>query len=223
MTSATAARSVGDIRNVDRKERPCVVSYSLPSLSRVVSAGVEVAASASAGPRISGPRAMGAAKASPLTADVVAGRLATAKYATNLARAKADGYGIITQTIPDMGYHFLNPKVSGFSVGRPPILVYEHHGNTWQLGALVTCSSRSRASRRSPAPNTARLELRACLRARHFDCASSRRAMTRCSDATFDDRGRLLPPTRVRGTDLAPVPAVAARPGVVLAATSRRQ
>ena len=38
--------------------------------------------------------------------------------------------------IPDMGYHFLNPKVSGFSIRKPPILVYEHHGRTWQLGAL---------------------------------------------------------------------------------------
>jgi hypothetical protein len=73
---------------------------------------------------------------SPLTADVVAARLATAKYSTNLARAKADGYGIITQMIPDMGYHFLNPKVTGFSVRQPPILVYEHRGTTWQLGAL---------------------------------------------------------------------------------------
>jgi hypothetical protein len=73
---------------------------------------------------------------SPLTADVVAARLATVKYATNLALAKADGYQIITRMIPDMGYHFMNPAVKGFSVTRPPILVYEHTSRGWQLGAL---------------------------------------------------------------------------------------
>jgi hypothetical protein len=63
-------------------------------------------------------------------------RLATAKYATSLAAAKADGYQILTKMIPDMGYHFINPKVKGFSPAHPPILVYEKHGTTWQLGAL---------------------------------------------------------------------------------------
>src|SRR5437867_5756245 len=63
-------------------------------------------------------------------------RLATAKYATNLDRAKADGYQIITRMIPDMGYHFLNSKVTGFDPAKPPILVYLKRGNTWQLGAL---------------------------------------------------------------------------------------
>ena len=63
-------------------------------------------------------------------------RLATAKYATNLAAAKADGYQIITRMIPDMGWHFLNPTIQGFDVTRPPILVYERHRRSWQLGAL---------------------------------------------------------------------------------------
>ena len=71
-----------------------------------------------------------------LTTDIMAARLATAKYATSLTRARAAGYQIITRMIPDMGYHFLNPTVKGFDVRRPPILVYEHHGSTWQLGAL---------------------------------------------------------------------------------------
>jgi hypothetical protein len=83
-----------------------------------------------------GARSHPATASNRLTADVVAGRLATAKYATNLAQAKADGYGILTRMIPDMGYHFLNPNVSGFNVRKPAILVYEHHGHTWQLGAL---------------------------------------------------------------------------------------
>ena len=63
-------------------------------------------------------------------------RLATAKYSTSLRNAKKDGYGIITQMIPDMGFHFMNPNISTFDIRKPPILVYEHRGSTWQLGAL---------------------------------------------------------------------------------------
>ena len=57
-------------------------------------------------------------------------RLATAKYATDLDQAKADGYQIITRNIPNMGWHFMNPKVQDFDVRRPPILVYEKTGPT---------------------------------------------------------------------------------------------
>jgi hypothetical protein len=71
-----------------------------------------------------------------LTADIAAMRLATAKYATNLARAKADGYQIITMMMPNMGYHFMNPRITKFNVREPQILVYEHTGKRWQLGAL---------------------------------------------------------------------------------------
>jgi len=71
-----------------------------------------------------------------LTAQLAEMRLATAKYATNLDAAKADGYEIITQMIPNMGYHYLNPGITGFDVRKPDILVYEHRGSTWQLGAL---------------------------------------------------------------------------------------
>ena len=113
--------------------RRLIVSAILTAL--VASVGVGVAASSSLGADPHRPQAA-AASASRLTADVAAGRLATAKYVTNLAQAEADGYGIITRMIPEMGYHFLNPKVSGFSMSKPPILVYEHHGKTWQLGAL---------------------------------------------------------------------------------------
>ena len=37
-----------------------------------------------------------------LAADIAAARQATAKYATNLAMAKADGYFIITKMVPSM-------------------------------------------------------------------------------------------------------------------------
>ncbi len=79
--------------------------------------------------------AVGAATALP--ADVIAkvalARVATAKYVTNLELAKADGYQIITPMIPNMGYHFLNPKIEGFDVAKPPILVYIRRGEGWQL------------------------------------------------------------------------------------------
>lgn len=78
-----------------------------------------------------------ARSAAPSLAESLArARLATAKYVTDLARAKAEGYRIITPMIPDMGIHFMNPKVTTFDVTRPPILVYEKRGSSWQLGAL---------------------------------------------------------------------------------------
>ena len=69
-------------------------------------------------------------------AQLARARLATAKYANSLGAAKADGYSILTQLIPGMGYHFINPSIKGFDVRKPPILVYEKHGGKWQLGAL---------------------------------------------------------------------------------------
>jgi hypothetical protein len=63
-------------------------------------------------------------------------RVSTARYVTNLNAAKAAGYSIITKGIPDMGWHFLNGKITGFDPAKPPILVYEKTGSTWQLGAL---------------------------------------------------------------------------------------
>jgi hypothetical protein len=74
--------------------------------------------------------------ATTLSSQLAAAHLATAKYADNLALAKHDGYGIITKMIPDMGYHYLNPSVKGFNVTKPAILVYEHRGTRWQLGAI---------------------------------------------------------------------------------------
>jgi hypothetical protein len=73
---------------------------------------------------------------SALVGDIAATRLATAPYVNDLALAKKNGYMIITRMIPTMGYHFMNPSVKGFDVTKPPILVYEHQGSTWQLGAI---------------------------------------------------------------------------------------
>src|SRR4026207_578856 len=75
----------------------------------------------------------GSAASQKLAAQVALGRLATAKYATNLALAKKNGYGVITQMIPDMGWHFMNPKITTFDTTNPPILVYGKRGSNWQL------------------------------------------------------------------------------------------
>jgi hypothetical protein len=71
-----------------------------------------------------------------LATQLARARLATARYATSLHAAKADGYQILTRMIPDMGWHFLNPAIQGFDVRKPPILVYERHGSSWQLAAF---------------------------------------------------------------------------------------
>jgi hypothetical protein len=73
---------------------------------------------------------------STLASQLARARLATGKYSTNLRRAKADGYRIITRMMPGMGYHFLNPAIAGFDVTKPPILVYVRNGDDWQLDAL---------------------------------------------------------------------------------------
>ncbi len=74
------------------------------------------------------------ARPCPLVAN---GRIATAKYATSLARAKRDGYTVIvTRQIPDMGWHFMNPAYTKFDVKKPPILVYDKRGANWQLVAF---------------------------------------------------------------------------------------
>ena len=71
-----------------------------------------------------------------LAASVAKGRLATAKYVSSLRTARADGYRIITRMIPGMGFHFMNARITGFDVSRPPILVYEKRGQKWQLAAF---------------------------------------------------------------------------------------
>lgn len=70
----------------------------------------------------------------PFLADA---RVATAKYATDLNRAKRDGYTVtVTRHVPDMGWHFLNPAYTKFDVTKPAILVYVKRGPRWQLVAF---------------------------------------------------------------------------------------
>jgi hypothetical protein len=63
-------------------------------------------------------------------------RLATAKYAFNLHKAKRAGYKQITPVMKNMGLHYLNPDITKFDVTKPPILVYSRHDGKYQLGAL---------------------------------------------------------------------------------------
>ena len=97
------------------------------------------AAAAAAGPAVHRhdmSTASGAAASQKLAVELALARLSTAKYATNLALAKKQGYGVITQMIPDMGWHFMNPKITTFDVTKPPILVYGKRGSSWQLVAF---------------------------------------------------------------------------------------
>jgi hypothetical protein len=117
-----------------------VLAAAVAGVAAVASVGSQPAASAdgtAAPANATVAAAYGAtAPSSKLAADIRIGRQATAKYAMNLALAKKDGYRILTRMIPNMGYHFVNPNVKSFDIRKPPILVYEHHGNTWQLGAF---------------------------------------------------------------------------------------
>ena len=94
--------------------------------------------SSSAAPVVVHRHVSGTAKVPAALAPFLAeARLATAKYATDLARAKRDGYTVtVTRHIPDMGWHFLNPKYTKFDVTKPGILVYVKRGSRWQLVAF---------------------------------------------------------------------------------------
>lgn len=99
--------------------------------------GVGVSGAAFAQGREQAGSALSTKVSAKLAAKLALARLATAKYATDLGRAKADGYRmLITQMIPNMGFHYLNPGVKGFDIRKPPILVYVKRGAAWQLGAL---------------------------------------------------------------------------------------
>lgn len=93
-----------------------------------------LAVAGAAGGAVSASSAPGASSA--LASKLALARLATAKYATNLDRAKTDGYQIITRMIPNMGWHYLNPSIKSFDIRKPAILVYEKRGQKWELGAL---------------------------------------------------------------------------------------
>lgn len=108
------------------------------ALGAAFAAGVALSSQSSAAPTAVHRHATSSAKAPARLALFLAdARIATAKYATNLARAKRDGYTVtVTRHIPDMGWHFLNPKYAKFDVTKPAILVYVKRGSRWQLVAF---------------------------------------------------------------------------------------
>lgn len=108
--------------------RPTTIIKALLGLTAAAAAAAVVASAAAA------PATHRSSTA--LAQELSAARLATAKYVSNLGLAKENGYGIITRMIPNMGWHYLNPKVKGFDVTKPPILVYEKRGASQQLAAL---------------------------------------------------------------------------------------
>ena len=106
------------------------------ALAVVTAAGFAALASAGPAAHRHDMSAMAGTTSQALAAQLADARLATAKYATNLALAKRNGYGVITQMIPDMGWHFMNPKITTFDITKPPILVYGKRGSNWQLVAF---------------------------------------------------------------------------------------
>ncbi|WP_028067580.1 hypothetical protein [Solirubrobacter soli] len=71
-----------------------------------------------------------------LAKDVADARFALAPYATSLDAAKTAGWSRqITPMMKDMGYHYMDPTVTDFSLQRPPILVYVKRGDATQLVA----------------------------------------------------------------------------------------
>jgi hypothetical protein len=99
-------------------------------------AGAQMLAGGGTAPQMTSAGMDRGSPTSGLAGDVLAARQATARFATGIRAAKAAGYRIITPMMPDMGYHYMNPRVTGFNVRRPPILVYEHTPGGWRLGAL---------------------------------------------------------------------------------------
>ena len=78
-----------------------------------------------------------------LTKDIAAARVATAKYATNLDAAKADGYQILTKEIPGMGFHFVNPNISGKFDVTKPLLYRAYYGENAGDPEMTTKISRA--------------------------------------------------------------------------------
>jgi hypothetical protein len=108
--------------------------WRIAAVAAVVVIGLAGCAKAAASP--------GDAPSSPppasatLVQQMSAARAATARYANSLSAAQADGYQIITPFMPGMGYHYMNPKIQGFDINHPQILVYNRQGSEWQLSAL---------------------------------------------------------------------------------------
>src|SRR4051812_19321566 len=140
MKGREAAPSVEAPRNRPKENG---MSRHLNDRRRVLAALIAVAAAATIG--TSAFAASAPAKGSSYASQLAAARLATTKYATNLAKAKADGYGIITKMTRSRGWPFMTPRVGGFDLKTPAILVSPRQGKRWQRGALGGVSPKNPA------------------------------------------------------------------------------
>ena len=77
---------------------------------------------------------------------------------------RRNGYGVITQMIPDMGWHFMNPAYTKFDVTKPPILVYGSEVDVAARRLRVGVPAEAGRRTRSPERPTARSGLRATTR-----------------------------------------------------------
>lgn len=76
---------------------------------------------------------LGAARADQTAAQIAAIRAATAKY-QDIEKAKADGYIQGSLMVPNMGYHFRNPAITGMDLDKPHLLLYvKTTDGSWQL------------------------------------------------------------------------------------------
>jgi hypothetical protein len=112
-----------------------IIGVALPA--RALAAAIWGSSSGATTVRHVHPPASSTAVPQELAPLVANARFATRKYAFNLNRAKRHGYTtFVTQHIPDMGWHFLNPNITEFDVTKPPILVYVKRDHRWQLVAF---------------------------------------------------------------------------------------
>jgi hypothetical protein len=122
-------------------EGDCALSISRTTTTAILAAALVAAAATSWTAAASGDRSeaqirAGGAAPHSLDTQLTQTLRATARYATDLARAERDGYRIITRPVPGLGVRLMNPSVKGFDVRKPAILVFEQRAGGWQLGAV---------------------------------------------------------------------------------------
>lgn len=118
------------------RTRRCVRTTALVAAGLAGTAWAPASAMSDVGPASPQHQPRSDPATSALATELARARAATARYATDLDAAIADGYQIITPNMPQMGYHYLNPTVTDFDITNPPILVYVDIDGSQQLAAF---------------------------------------------------------------------------------------